>query len=400
MPNALAEDALTIDAPSQVRLPLANHNGGIKFQAKNIQVEAGWEVLSDDVALTINNGVLTFPSTLSTQQAVATIIVEDRFNKLNSNYTNLAATAVITIQFIAYDPKIFIAGGRVSSTDNSNDGVWSSTDGKNWQQCNAGFFTSRSSHAMAVKGRLYVFGGRTDTSARFNDVWSTVDCTTWQPETDSADWTARRDHAVAVRQNTFFLSGGNSGNDLNGVWSTTNGKNWVELKSSFYQASGNPIIDWGPRNSHRMVSYKGTLYITGGYYNLAAIQDVWSSVGGTNWSLEDSPPWAGRYNHGFVKHNNLLYLMGGQGTSKLNDVWSSADGKNWTSKGSMGGGSRSSFGTVSYKGRLYIMGGVDSSNNAKNDVWSSADGQTWSLETSNAGWSARRDHSAAVFPPE
>ena len=45
MPNALAEDALTIDAPSQVRLPLAGPNLALlTLQVKNIQVRAEWVV--------------------------------------------------------------------------------------------------------------------------------------------------------------------------------------------------------------------------------------------------------------------------------------------------------------------------------------------------------------------
>ena len=390
-------------APEISRSPQQVDGGGIAFQVKNIQVEAEWDVMAGDAGLTIDdNGVLTWPSDIGARTVVVTVIVEDNFSKLNDDYVNLAASATITINFIALDPKIFIAGGRVSNTDNSNDGVWSSTDGKNWQQCNVGnskYFTSRYLHAMAVKGRLYVFGGRVGDRTIFEDIWSTVDCTTWQQVTGSADWPERYSFPVAVLQNTFFLAGGAS--IYSDVWSSTNGKNWVELKSNF--VPGEDIIGWIPRSSHRMVSYKGTLYITGGYSN-SPIKDVWSSVDGTTWSLEtDSPPWAGRYDHGFVVHNNLLYLMGGLGTSRLSDVWSSENGKDWTqaSTGSiMGGGSRSNFSTVSYKGRLYIMGGIDSSNNVKNDVWSWADGETWSLETPDAGWSVRSDHTAAVFPRE
>ena len=173
-PAALGDNdgARSIAPPSSeiFRLPQAD-GGGIAFEVKNIQVEARWTVLSDDVALTINDGVLTFPSTLSPQQAVATVIVEDNFRKLNSAYENLAATAIITIDFIS-SGTMFLTGGRTGSYESD---TWSSTDGKTWQLKNADSFPARSNHAMAAfNGRLYVMGGGSD-SITYQDIWSSPD---------------------------------------------------------------------------------------------------------------------------------------------------------------------------------------------------------------------------------
>ena len=392
MPNALAQDALTIDASYQVRLPLANHNGGIEFQAKNIQVEARWEVLSDDVTLDIdNNGVLTFPSGISPLTAVVTVIVEDNFKKLNSAYKNLAASAIITINFVY--PKIYIIAGN-----GAND-VWHSVNGKDWNKCSAniGNNVTREGFATAVLNRkIYIFGGGQfdgSNTRKRNDVLSSEDCTAWEQvkPSDTNYWQARDGHAVAVLNGTFFLAGGYSNDYQNDVWSSPDGEIW-SLKTG--------DAGWSKRSQHRMVSYQGKLYITGGHSASNTLSDVWSSPDGETWSREASSKWPSRRGHGFVVHDEKLYLMGGFTNSFKfrNDVWSSADGKSWEREGSIGGGNRGLFTAVSYKERLYIMGGMsDSDYNSNNNVWSSADGQTWSLETNDAGWTARYGHGATLF---
>ena len=375
--------------PSEIfRLPQAN-GGGIAFEVKNIQVEARWTVLSDDVALTINDGVLTFPSTLSPQQAVATVIVEDNFRKLNSAYENLAATAIITIEFIA-SGTMFLTGGGAGGNSNSKGDTWSSTDGENWQIKNTLSFPPRRAHAMAAfNGRLYVMGGADVSGVPLGDIWSSADGAVWQPETES--WSARSGHAVAVLRNTLFLSGGTT----NDVWSTPDGTNWSLVNNN---------TGWGKRGNHQMVSHNGRLYVIGGYKpETGGVEgDVWSSLDGKNWTLElatDDSPFGKRIRHRVVAHNHRLYLMGGEkgdslaSLQKMNDVWSSANGKDWVPKTNMGGGPRISFGALSYNGRLYIMGGI-----GKRNVWSSVDGAEWRLEKNNPNWSNRENFAVSILP--
>ena len=380
--------------PSEIfRLPQAD-GGEIAFEVKNIQVEARWTVLSDDVALTINDGVLTFPATISPQQAVATVIVEDNFRKLNSAYENLAATAIITIDFIS-SGTMFLTGGGTGGNSNSKGDTWSSTDGETWSIKNADSFPARRGHAMAAfNGRLYVMGGADVSGASLGDIWSSADGAAWQQVTISASWGARANHAVAVLKNTLFLSGGTQTND---VWSSTDGTNWSLVKA-------NSNDGWISRQSHQMVSHNGRLYVIGGNNtdNNDIIGDVWSSPDGKNWSLEtDNPPFGKRVSHQVVTYNQRLYLMGGsKGDStftaqEVGDVWSSADGKNWVREINMGGGARSLFGALSYDGRLYIMGGTKSFNH---NVYSSVGGVAWQRETNSPNWSRRENFAVSILP--
>ena len=84
-PFAFAEDggALTIDAPSQVRLPLAGSNIEILvLQAKNIQVRAEWDVEGSDSAdFSAEGGTLVLVSQVNSPTTKsAVVVVRDKFS--------------------------------------------------------------------------------------------------------------------------------------------------------------------------------------------------------------------------------------------------------------------------------------------------------------------------------
>ena len=357
------EGALAINfTPEIFRLPQATGDSDCMgagpipiFSANNIQVREKWSLKSSS-SLSINssNGDLMFTGeTKQDLQAVATVIVEDEFSFLNDDYQNLTAQAIITLDIVV--PKIFISGG---THDDINGITWSSADGINWQSNNANSFPSRFSHAMSpLNGRLYVMGGseRYVGPSNYKDVWSRSRCgSTWQRDTNDASWGARYDHAVAVLQNTLFLSGGVSNGAQNDVWSTTDGANWSLAKASTSDDVAS-VTNWTKRQGHQMVSHQGTLYIMGGRSGSTLNNEIYSSVDGKNWSFIKYAPWTNRHLHQVVVHNQRLYLMGGRGTrtgNTLSDVWSSADGTNWSLEtSSMGGGNRYSFVAFSYNGR-------------------------------------------------
>ena len=109
---------------------------------------------------------------------------------------------------------------------------------------------------------------------------------------------------------------------------------------------------FGARYGHRVVSFNGKLYLSGGVVsvtysssgNVTDVEgiknDVWVSEDAVNWSLLTSAAaFAPRYDHGFIVHDNRMLIIGGEGyrcssycSNFLyghNDVWSSVDGKNW-----------------------------------------------------------------------
>ena len=73
----------------------------LTLKATNIQVRAKWRLDGDYPFAITDNGELQLTATLSDPATiVATVIVEDMFSELNSDYQNLAATALITVEFM------------------------------------------------------------------------------------------------------------------------------------------------------------------------------------------------------------------------------------------------------------------------------------------------------------
>ena len=102
LPNALADGGgLSIKTPLQVQ---AENNQVILMTLKvnNIQVRAEWRVNSASGAFSIDaqSGVLSVRADKQ-QTLIATVFVEDQFNLLNSQYTNLTASAVLTVAILS-----------------------------------------------------------------------------------------------------------------------------------------------------------------------------------------------------------------------------------------------------------------------------------------------------------
>ena len=191
-------------------------------------------------------------------------------------------------------------------------------------------------------------------------------------------------------QKTIFIMGGFSGGSdraRQDIWSSTDSKKWTEESPP----------DWSGRRGLQVVKHNSVIYVLGGRDDDGSFNDVWSSTDGKNWSLATlSAGWTARSYHQAVVHNGSIYVIGGDDGWDKNDVWSSADGITWTEETpSAEWPVRQHYRVVSYRGKMYMMGGLADTVN-KNDVWSSADGKTWSQETGGAEWSARYNHQAIV----
>ncbi len=193
--------------------------------------------------------------------------------------------------------------------------------------------------------------------------------------------------------------------------------------------------EWPKRWDHSSVSYKGRLWVMGGYNpgllkGDTYLEDVWSSADGLNWKEEtSSAPWLGRRGHASVVFDDgsgeAMYVIGGFVVNEetgyreyRNDVWRSTDGANWTQ---IKEGSEpeldslydwfprfnhacvvASHGGTAY---IYLIGGVtqlegfDARYSMKyfSDVWRSGNGIDWERLPNN-DFGIRSEHAAAYDP--
>ncbi|MDP6446656.1 MAG: hypothetical protein QF805_22890, partial [Pirellulaceae bacterium] len=94
--------------------------------------------------------------------------------------------------------------GRLEGHSASNQ-VWSSTDGAKWRQDaeRAGWTPRIAAATVEFRGRMWILGGAEnyyfgDRESLKNDVWSSADGKTWQQATEHAGWSPRAYHQAAV----------------------------------------------------------------------------------------------------------------------------------------------------------------------------------------------------------
>ena len=225
---------------------------------------------------------------------------------------------------VDFNGKLWVLGGAGNQYYND---VWSSPDGINWSLDVANApWQRRSHHSVTVfGGRMWLMGGQSGQGISYyfqNDVWSSADGVNWTLELPAAPWAHRAGHTTVAFNNRLWLCGGAAlGNMVNEVWSSADGVNWTLETAS---------AAWGGRSMHCSVVYVGRLWVIGGagvmerVWNAPRLNDVWSSVNGTDWVCEvQSAPWTPRHAHACVVFNERLFLLGGNAVdANMNDVWS------------------------------------------------------------------------------
>ena len=123
LPNALAdgESGLSIKAPMSKQVQAENdHVILMTLKVNNIQVRAEWRVNSavDVFGIDAQKGVLSVLANKQ-QTLTATVFVEDQFNLLNSQYANLTASAVLTVEILGISlsdaPRLYADVGNAVS---------------------------------------------------------------------------------------------------------------------------------------------------------------------------------------------------------------------------------------------------------------------------------------------
>jgi hypothetical protein len=166
----------------------------------------------------------------------------------------------------------------------------------------------------------------------------------------------------------------------------------------------NASCEFSKRDGQDLISMNNKFYHLAGWSSdfvapALTTNEIWSSVDGLSWDLEIEAPWNGRHISSFVKYQDKLWLLHGDGnTGFLNkDVWNTSDMVHWTKiSDSIQIPERIAAMSAVFKNKMFIFGGQQlpgvwsgAQDTVFNDVYSSTDGITWKLETANAGWSPR-----------
>ena len=241
---------------------------------------------------------------------------------------------------VVYKDQLWILGGWFDSFHAPPRDVWSSADGKTWKLVTpeAPWKHSDLPMTLVFGDRMWLMGGwyngRLPGHSASSEVWSSGDGKTWEQTTASALWSPRIAAGAVVFQNKMWILGGTEnyyfGDEKslkNDVWSSSDGKEWKLATDK---------APWSPRAYHQAVVLNDRIYVLGGGNYVPeyhAKNDVWSSADGIHWECEtESAPWHGRLWFPAVVYRNHMWVIGGWSNNpskNWQDVWFSRDGKQW-----------------------------------------------------------------------
>jgi hypothetical protein len=162
---------------------------------------------------------------------------------------------------------------------------------------------------------------------------------------------------------------------------TTDYQQWTTVGSS-------PSLP--KRVFYAVASFRGALWILGGFDGSREMADVWRSVDGLRWvRVVEHAPWSARASATAVVFRDRLFLIGGGRIDGpiSNDVWSSADGLSWTLLTSLIAPEKPlGYTPVVYADQLWLIG-ANRSGQFTSEMLVSSDGKFWHAQS--APWSAR-----------
>jgi hypothetical protein len=238
---------------------------------------------------------------------------------------------------LVFDNKIWLMGGwnngRLPNHSASNK-VWCSEDGANWRQvtAHAGWSPRLAAGVVKFRNKMWIIGGTEnyyfgDKRSLKNDVWSSDDGKNWNQVTANAPWAPRAYlQAVVLDDKIYVLGGGNYVPNYeahNDVWSSDDGVHWERV------TVGAP---WSARLWFSAVVYRDCIWVVGGWSNNPSKNwgDVWYSKDGAAWTeLKSDVIWKARHEHSAFVFQDKIWLAGGMIWPLVNDVWALELPKNW-----------------------------------------------------------------------
>lgn len=263
--------------------------------------------------------------------------------------------------------------------------------GKKWYLATPSAFDPRTLFGSVVfNNKIFVVGGKTQSSNTTSQIFSSVDGFSWVLEvsTPHLKQLNRAGHVIAPFLGQLWAIGGFTGNGLNqtDVCNSPDGIFWTSVGSGPY----------GPRNGHALVPFNNELWLIGG--NSTGYQTIYHSTDGTNWTAGTVPPFDNRVGLAAAVFNNKIWVAGGQdGSALMGDVWNSNDGSTWTPVLSNAPfGPRRDHQLIVFNGEMWLIGGTGNSG-ILNDVWDTTDGTKWTKDTGNATFDPRTGFGAVAF---
>jgi len=260
--------------------------------------------------------------------------------------------------------------------------------------------------------KLYIMSG-TNGVSMLNDVWSTMDGSSWINENQGMRYSPRWGSQVLYVNDTFYLFGGVSGvNDTSTIYTSKNAKDWV-LHGKLPSTENEKIT-----NSFDVAYFNGKFYLIGQFNSGMQIFRLWNSDDGKTWYpnsnqpswVDDSGRQAGVYF--YVFKSKLWLLASDPGTPASTPaemkIWSTSDGTTWNYESSprvitenMPGG-RLRANPFVFNNKVWIVSGdlVSGSVKQTRDVYYSDDGKTWNMTTKTTPFPERFGSVNIGFKPK
>jgi hypothetical protein len=269
---------------------------------------------------------------------------------------------------VVFNDRLWVIGGwhgdYSCAGESCYNDIWSSGDGIHWRrETEHAAFGARYAHrAVVFNNRIWLIGGRNTTSWDMsNDVWYSADGTHWTRAVEHAPFAPRADFALTVFKNELWVIGGTEdGPVYNDVWHSSDGVSWVPAT---------PHAGFSPRMEPSACVFQDRIWVTGGFDWNGIYNDLWISENGKDWTrvMEHAPFPARRYQN-MEAADGKLWVIGGagyDGHTLFNDVWFTHDGIMWTqASGNRTFPPRYSFTTAVFRDRLWVIAGTSG-----NDIW-------------------------------
>ena len=229
---------------------------------------------------------------------------------------------------------------------------------------------------LVYNNKMWTIGGGGDSGANLQKVFSSTDGLTWTEEgTDSFPVDIQM-HRAEVFNNKIFVMGGSDSDlkDYDTVYSSSDGQSW-SLEGTMP----------GGTRLHSSVVHQGVLHVFGGRASGAFGSTVnlhYYSTNGTTWSSGTGLPENSRQ-HQTTHFAGKVWFTGGNINSVASDtVLSSTDGGTWVTMSSLPVATWQ-HSTVTASDRMFLLEGVVESANGK-DIWYTNDGTAWKKIGNNA----------------